>query len=92
MDKSTGIGIGEIIYYNHSDREGYISPYDGSEIVYVIASTMRNSGYRSLEEGQEVIFELHPQHQKGEGGYRLTATRIEVKGWAGLSELRRHYN
>jgi hypothetical protein len=43
MDESTGIGIGEIIYYNHSDREGYISPYDGSEMVYVIASTMRVS-------------------------------------------------
>jgi hypothetical protein len=40
MDESTGIGAGEIIYYNNSEREGYISPYDGSEIVYVIDSTM----------------------------------------------------
>jgi hypothetical protein len=43
MDASTDIGIGEIIYYNSRDREGYISPYDGSEMIYVIASTMRVS-------------------------------------------------
>jgi hypothetical protein len=40
MDESMGMGIGEIIYCNNSEREGYISPYDGSEIVYVIGSTM----------------------------------------------------
>jgi hypothetical protein len=43
MDASTGIGIGQVICYNHSDREGYIEPYDGSEMVYVIGSTMRVS-------------------------------------------------
>jgi hypothetical protein len=40
MDESTGVGAGEIIYYNNSERKGYISPYDGSEIVYVMGSTM----------------------------------------------------
>jgi hypothetical protein len=48
----------------------------------------QSSGYRSLEEGQEVFYELHPQRQEG---WRLTATRIEVKGWAPLSEVRRQY-
>jgi len=40
MYESTSIGAGEVVYYNNSDREGYISPYDGSEMVYVITSTM----------------------------------------------------
>jgi hypothetical protein len=49
---------------------------------------IQSSGYRSLEEGQEVTYELHPQRQDG---LCLTATSIEVKGWAAFSELRRHY-
>jgi len=50
----------------------------------------QNSGYRSLEEGQEVIYELYPERQQVEVGWGLTATRIEVKGWAVCPSDPRH--
>lgn len=55
---------GTVKWFNAEKGYGFVSPDDGSADVFVHYSAITGSGYRSLEEGQRVSFEVE-QSPKG---------------------------
>ena len=65
--------IGLVKWFNASKGYGFIERQDGPD-VFVHYSAIQGSGYRSLEEGQQVEFEIE-QGPKG-----LQASNVTVTG------------
>ncbi|NIP22632.1 MAG: cold-shock protein [Phycisphaerae bacterium] len=65
---------GTVKWFNNTKGFGFIAPADGGEDVFVHFSAIQGSGYRSLDEGQDVSFEVE-QGPKG-----LQATQVSVTG------------
>jgi CspA family cold shock protein len=55
---------GTVKWFNGEKGYGFIAPSDGSADVFVHFSAIQGSGYRSLDEGQSVEFDI-TQGQKG---------------------------
>jgi CspA family cold shock protein len=55
---------GIVKWFNGEKGYGFITPEDGGKDVFVHYSAIEGGGYKSLEEGQQVSFEL-AQGQKG---------------------------
>ena len=55
---------GTVKWFNAEKGFGFIAPDTGGDDVFVHFSAIQASGYRSLEEGQKVEFEI-TQGQKG---------------------------
>jgi CspA family cold shock protein len=55
---------GTVKWFNAEKGYGFIAPSDGSPDVFVHFSAIQGSGYRSLNEGQQVEFDT-TQGQKG---------------------------
>jgi CspA family cold shock protein len=49
---------GTVKWFNGEKGYGFITPSDGSADVFVHYSAIQGSGYRSLDEGQAVEFEI----------------------------------
>jgi cold shock protein len=49
---------GVVKWFNEAKGYGFISPDDGSRDVFVHFSAIQASGFRKLEEGQKVQFEV----------------------------------
>ena len=49
---------GIVKWFNEAKGFGFISPDDGSKDVFVHFSAIQASGFRKLEEGQKVQFEI----------------------------------
>ena len=55
---------GTVKWFNPEKGYGFITPEDGSADVFVHFSAIEGAGYRNLEEGQRVEFDV-TQGQKG---------------------------
>lgn len=49
---------GTVKWFNAEKGFGFIAPADGSEDVFVHYSEIKGNGFRSLEENQQVSFEI----------------------------------
>ncbi|MGR0319370.1 cold-shock protein [Agromyces sp. GXQ0307] len=58
------MATGTVKWFNAEKGFGFIAPADGSPDVFAHFSAITGSGYRSLEEGQNVEFDV-VQGQKG---------------------------
>ena len=68
------MATGTVKWFNAEKGFGFIAPDDGSADVFAHFSAISGNGYRSLEEGQKVEFEV-AQGPKG-----LQAENITVIG------------
>ncbi|HJC29125.1 MAG TPA: cold-shock protein [Candidatus Dietzia intestinipullorum] len=66
------MATGTVKWFNADKGFGFIAPDDGSADVFAHFSAINGTGYRSLEENQQVSFEV-TQGQKG-----LQAENIDV--------------
>jgi cold shock protein len=55
---------GTVKWFNQDKGYGFITPDDGGEDLFVHFSAIQGSGFRSLEEGEKVTYEVG-QGQKG---------------------------
>lgn len=55
---------GTVKWFNNSKGYGFITPVDGGNDVFVHHNSIQGEGYKSLDEGQTVEFEVQ-QGQKG---------------------------
>jgi len=58
------MATGTVKWFNGGKGYGFISPDDGSPDVFVHFSAISGSGFRNLEEGQKVEYDVS-QGQKG---------------------------
>ena len=65
------MAIGTVKFFNAEKGFGFISREDGED-VFVHFSNIQGSGYRSLEDGQKVEFDVAPG-RKGEEAQNVRA-------------------
>jgi len=61
---------GKVKWFSNQKGYGFITPEDGKD-VFVHFSVIQGDGYKSLEEGQDVEFEVE-QGPKGEQAINVT--------------------
>jgi len=52
------VATGTVKWFNSEKGFGFIAPDDGSDDVFAHYSAIASSGYRSLDEGQKVEFDV----------------------------------
>jgi CspA family cold shock protein len=58
------MATGTVKWFNNSKGYGFIAPNEGGDDVFVHFSAIKSDGYRSLNEGQNVSYEVE-QGPKG---------------------------
>ncbi len=59
-----GTNKGTVKWFNATKGYGFIQPENGGNDVFVHISALESSGYRSLNEGQNVSFDLENKQGK----------------------------
>ncbi len=62
---------GTVKWFNADKGFGFIAPTDGGEDLFVHFSAIQSQGYKTLDEGQRVSFEVG-QGQKGPQAQNVT--------------------
>ena len=62
---------GTVKWFNDAKGFGFITPEDGGKDLFVHHSAIQSQGFRSLQEGQRVEFEI-VQGQKGPAADKVT--------------------
>jgi len=57
--------VGRVKFFNEQKGFGFITPDDGSGDVFVHISAVERAGWRSLNEGQRVSFDIVTDPRKG---------------------------
>ncbi len=65
------MATGTVKWFNEEKRYGFITPDDGGQDLFVHFSEIQGAGFRNLEEGQRVEFEVG----QGTKGPQATAVR-----------------
>jgi cold shock protein len=67
------MATGTVKWFNEAKGYGFITPIDGSDDVFVHFSAIKGSGFRTLQEGQRVSFEV----QRGQKGLQAASVTPE---------------
>lgn len=65
---------GTVKWFNKDKGFGFIANDDGGDDIFVHFSAIASQGYKSLEEGQKVSFDVENDSKKG----KLQATNVSV--------------
>jgi len=57
---------GTVKFFNSAKGYGFITPEDGTKDIFVHISAVEQSGLATLNEGQQITFEVEPD-RKGKG-------------------------
>lgn len=66
------MATGTVKWFNDQKGYGFIAPDDGGKDVFVHHTAIQEQGFRSLQEGQKVNFELQ---QDAKGGRAVNVTK-----------------
>ncbi|QEN86499.1 cold-shock protein [Labrys sp. KNU-23] len=59
------MSTGTVKWFNEQKGYGFIQPDDGSKDVFVHISAVEQAGFRSLQEGQKVSYEIIQDRRSG---------------------------
>lgn len=57
---------GTVKFFNAEKGYGFIKPDDGSRDIFVHVTAVEQAGFKGLNEGQRLVFEIEPD-KKGKG-------------------------
>ncbi len=67
------MSIGTVKWFNGTKGFGFIAPEDGGQDVFVHISAVERAGFRGLNEGQKVSYELQRDAKSG----KMSAEKLE---------------
>lgn len=67
------MSIGTVKWFNGTKGFGFIAPEDGGQDVFVHISAVERAGFRGLNEGQRVSYELQRDAKSG----KMSAEKLE---------------
>jgi len=68
------MATGTVKWFNESKGYGFIAPQDGGDDVFVHYTAIQGNGFRTLNEGQKVSFDV----EKGPKGLQAARVSTEV--------------